>query len=67
MTGLFVTLEGGEGTGKSTLAKALQDYLEHHGREVCLTREPGGLLWLKFFERSCCEPVMVSSRHEHRP
>lgn len=40
--GLFVTLEGGEGAGKSTLARALGDRLRHLGHEVVLTREPGG-------------------------
>jgi dTMP kinase len=40
--GLFVTLEGGEGAGKSTLARALQAALIRRGREVVLTREPGG-------------------------
>ena len=40
--GLFVTLEGGEGAGKSTLARALQAALNNRGREVVLTREPGG-------------------------
>ena len=40
--GLFVTLEGGEGAGKSTLARALQAALINRGREVVLTREPGG-------------------------
>ncbi|QNL18722.1 dTMP kinase [Hyphobacterium sp. CCMP332] len=42
--GLFVTLEGGEGAGKSTLARALQAELIRRGREVVLTREPGGTL-----------------------
>lgn len=40
--GLFITLEGGEGSGKTTLAKKLQEWLESQGREVLLTREPGG-------------------------
>ena len=40
--GLFITLEGGEGAGKSTLAKALAARLEAHGLTVELTREPGG-------------------------
>ncbi|MBS0636962.1 MAG: dTMP kinase [Verrucomicrobia bacterium] len=39
--GLFVTLEGGEGAGKSTLASRLQDALKA-SYEVVLTREPGG-------------------------
>jgi len=40
--GMFVTLEGGEGAGKSTLARSLQTSLVELGHEVVLTREPGG-------------------------
>jgi dTMP kinase len=40
--GRLVVLEGGEGAGKSTHAKFARDWLEQHGREVVLTREPGG-------------------------
>ncbi|MBF6023584.1 dTMP kinase [Lysobacter niastensis] len=38
----FVTLEGGEGAGKSTVLKALREVLDATGREVVSTREPGG-------------------------
>ena len=40
--GLFITLEGGEGSGKSTQAQALKALLEDQGFSVTLTREPAG-------------------------
>ncbi|TXS91209.1 dTMP kinase [Parahaliea aestuarii] len=39
---MFITVEGGEGVGKSTNIDYLQDYLRNHGVELVLTREPGG-------------------------
>lgn len=41
-TGLFITLEGPEGAGKSTNRDYLAELLGAAGREVVLTREPGG-------------------------
>lgn len=41
-SGLFIALEGGEGAGKSTQARLLGDAFRQKGREVILTREPGG-------------------------
>ena len=38
----FITFEGGEGTGKSTQAKMLYEYLLSNNIETVLTREPGG-------------------------
>ncbi|NNC73650.1 MAG: dTMP kinase [Sphingomonadaceae bacterium] len=42
MSGRFITLEGGEGAGKSTQAKLLAHWLRDQGHDAIETREPGG-------------------------
>lgn len=42
MAGLFITVEGGEGAGKTTQLAFMRDYLERAGQTVVVTREPGG-------------------------
>jgi dTMP kinase len=45
MQGTFIILEGGEGAGKTTLAKNLEAEFNKCGFEVVRTREPGGTPW----------------------
>jgi dTMP kinase len=42
--GKFISIEGGEGAGKSTVLNAMQRFLESRGAVVVCTREPGGTL-----------------------
>lgn len=42
MRGLFITFEGGDGSGKSTQLELLVSWLTEHGHTVLTTREPGG-------------------------
>ena len=42
MSGKFITLEGGEGAGKSTALAFIAQEIRNHGIELILTREPGG-------------------------
>ncbi|ADU28322.1 dTMP kinase [Evansella cellulosilytica] len=42
MSGVFITFEGGEGAGKTTVLKEIKDRLEASDEKVVMTREPGG-------------------------
>jgi dTMP kinase len=42
MTGKFITFEGPEGSGKTSVIVAVKEYLKQEGYDVVLTREPGG-------------------------
>jgi len=65
----FVSLEGGEGAGKTTAINAIQACLQAHGHDVVLTREPGGTplaeriraLILKPDEEVAAEPLSAEA------
>ena len=42
MKGYFISVEGGDGSGKSTQIRKIETYLQEKGLEYVLTREPGG-------------------------
>lgn len=43
MKGYFITMEGGEGAGKTTVLQSIYEQLSTQGYDVLLTREPGGI------------------------
>ena len=51
--GYFVTLEGGEGSGKSTQLKLLEDYLDKGGYDVNIPENPAERLFRKKYARFC--------------
>lgn len=53
MSGLFITLEGPEGAGKTTNREFLAERLRAAGRQVLLTREPGAPRWPSA-SANCC-------------
>jgi dTMP kinase len=74
--GWFITFEGGEGTGKSTQIGRLTERLRGQGREVVLTREPGGTPLAEAVRAVLLDPahapdglveifLLEAARHDH--
>jgi len=75
--GKFITLEGGEGAGKSTQAKQLASFLRRQGIKVVLTRELGGApgaekirkIWLEegedYWDKTAELLLVFAARREH--
>ncbi|MFU0574707.1 dTMP kinase, partial [Gardnerella vaginalis] len=62
--GLFISFEGIDGVGKTTQVEALKDHLQSLGREVVVTREPGGTDLGKSLREILLHGTSVSARTE---
>jgi dTMP kinase len=60
---MFITLEGPEGSGKSTHATRLKSYLEGKGHKVVLTHEPGGTQIGKHIREMLLHPEATLDQH----
>lgn len=62
--GLFITLEGGEGLGKTTNLKFIQNWLVARGEKVIVTREPGGTSSAEAIRELLLRPKDENLSHE---
>lgn len=63
-SGLFVSFEGGDGSGKSTQSRLLGEWLTASGRTVVLTREPGGTELGRLLRREILHGGHIDARTE---
>ena len=60
--GIFITMEGPDGSGKSTQIALLKEYLEKEGYDVIITREPGGTKISENIREVILNPVVNAVR-----
>jgi dTMP kinase len=60
--GVFITLEGPDGSGKTTQAARLARWLEERGRKVLITREPGGTKLAEILRKLALDPDLPVSK-----
>ncbi|APC46729.1 dTMP kinase [Virgibacillus halodenitrificans] len=59
MSGYFITIEGGEGAGKSTVLESLTQQLTARGYDVLATREPGGIEIAEQIRKVILDPLNI--------
>ena len=64
MRGRFISIEGGEAVGKSTQIRLLADWVRREGREITLTREPGGTDSAEAIKTSAVAEVVPEEKKE---
>lgn len=64
MAGRFIIIEGIDGTGKSTLAEGLVEYLSNQGRDVMQTREPTDFPSGKLIQERLASRNLKTNAHE---
>ena len=64
MRGIFITMEGPDGAGKTTQIEALSTYLREQGYEVLITREPGGTAISEAVRGILLDPVYKEMKPE---
>lgn len=56
---MFISFEGTEGVGKTTLIQKLYDHFQFMGKDVILTREPGGHRLQSRYDLYCFQSIMM--------
>ncbi len=64
MRGIFITMEGPDGAGKTTQINLLSEYLKEKGYEVLVTREPGGTVISEAIRALLLDPAHTEMKPE---